>query len=100
MPRFVPLVAVLFLAPLGRGEPPSAEPIHQWIRDLDDSSYRKRDEATKQLRQAGPDGVADLAKAAKPGSTESPDRAMRALGEMAAGSDAKAEAAARRQLRR
>src|SRR5262249_60645176 len=71
-----------------------------WMRDLDDSSYRKRDQAAKQLRLAGAEVAAALAKAAKTGSAETSDRTMRILGEMADGDDVKAEAAARRQLRR
>lgn len=100
MPRVFPILVLLSFTAICRAEPPSAEQIQQWIRDLDDSSYRKRDQADRQLRLAGPDVAAALAKAAKTGSSESSDRAMRILGDMADGPDAKAEAAARRQLRR
>jgi hypothetical protein len=100
MPRMVSFLVALSFTTICRAEPPTAEQIQQWIRDLDDSSYRKRDQADRQLRLAGPDVAAAIAKAAKTGSSEASDRAMRILGDMADGPDAKAEAAARRQLRR
>jgi hypothetical protein len=100
MPRVFPLLVLLALTAICRAEPPSAEQIQQWILDLDDSSYRVRDQAAKQLRLSGAEVAAALAKAAKTGSAETSDRTMRILGEMADGDDAKAEAAARRQLRR
>src|SRR4029079_10645911 len=58
------------------------------------------DQAATRLRAAGPDVAPALAKAAKTGSPEVADRALRILGEMADGPDQKLEAAARRQLRR
>jgi hypothetical protein len=100
MPRLFPLLVLLSFTAICRAESPSAEQIQQWIRDLDDSSYRVRDQAAKQLRHSGAEVAAALAKAAKTGSAETSDRAMRILGEMADGDDAKVEAAARRQLRR
>lgn len=100
MARFVAVSVVLLLAAVVRADPPSPDQIQQWVRDLDDSNYRTRDLAARHLRLAGPDVAAALAKAAKSGSTETADRALRILGEMADGADPKAEAAARRQLRR
>src|SRR4051794_39332532 len=99
--RRLPALAVLLLAAAaGRADPPSAEQIQIWVRDLDSSSFRTRETAAKQLSQAGADAAPALAKAAKAGSAEVSDRALRLLGEMAEGNDAKAGAAARRQLRR
>lgn len=84
----VPVIAV----------PPSSEQIQEWIRDLDHAKFRVRDAAARRLREAGADAAPSLAKAARTGSTESSDRALRLLGEMFEGTDARAQAAARRQL--
>lgn len=100
MRRLPALVVLLLVAATGRADPPTAEAIQNWIRDLDSSTFRTRETAAKQLRQAGADAAPALAKAAKTGSAEVSDRALRLLGEMAEGNDAKVEAAARRQLRR
>src|SRR5262249_52388104 len=95
------IFAVLFLAAgTGRADPPTADEIQAGIRDLASSSFRTRDEAAGKLRLAGLEAAPALAKAAKTGSAEVTDRALKLLGEMAEGSDPKAEAAARRQLRR
>src|SRR5437773_543207 len=100
MPRLVPLLVAILFTTTVRAEPPSPEQIQHWINDLDDSNYKKREQAAKGLHLAGPDATAALGKAAKTGTAETTNRAMRILGEMVSGSDAKAEAAARRQLRR
>ncbi len=100
MSRLVAILVIALFAASIRSEPASDQQIRDWIRNLDDSSYRKRDQAAKHLQQAGPAAVAELAKAAKKGSAEVSDRAMRILGSLADGSNAKAVAAARRQLRR
>jgi Leucine-rich repeat (LRR) protein len=95
----IPIVALLWAANV-RAEPPTPEQIQQWIAELDHSNFKTREQAAKKLRQAGPDVAAPLAKAAKTASVEVADRALRILGEMADGNDAKAETAARRHLRR
>src|SRR5262245_51360940 len=101
MCRFLfPVAALLGSVAAVRADPPTADQIQAWIRDLDNSSFKTRDQAMHGLRRAGPDAAAPLAKAARNGSTEVADRALRLLGEMADGSDAKAEAAARRHLHR
>ena len=100
MRRLLASAVLLFAAAAGRADPPTADEIQGWIRDLDSSSFRTRERAAKQLKQAGADAAPALAKAAKAGSPEVSDRALRLLGEMAEGNDAKTEAAARRQLRR
>jgi hypothetical protein len=97
-----PLALAVFLVAAvgGRADPPTADEIQGWIRDLDSSSFRTREAAAKQLKHAGSDAAPALAKAARTGSAEVSDRALRLLGEMAEGNDSKAETAARRQLRR
>lgn len=100
MRRLVVLSVLLFAPAVGRADPPTAEQIQGWIRDLDSPAYKTRDEAARHLRAAGAEAAPALAKAAKSRSTEVADRSLRLLGEMAEGNDAKAEAAARRQLRR
>jgi Leucine-rich repeat (LRR) protein len=101
MCRFLlPTAALLLSVAAVRADPPTADQIQSWIRDLDSSTFKTRDLAMRGLRQAGADAAAPLAKAARNGSTEVADRALRLLGEMADGSDAKAEAAARRHLHR
>src|SRR5829696_1661431 len=100
MRRSLAAATVLLLAGPGLADPPTAEQIQGWVRDLEDSNYRTRDQATQKLRQAGADAAPVLARVARSGKVEAADRALRLLGEMADGSDAKAEAAARRQLRR
>jgi Leucine-rich repeat (LRR) protein len=98
--RTLALAVILLTAAAGRSDSPNVDAIQGWIRDLDSSSFRTRETAAKQLKQAGADAAPALAKAAKTGSAEVSDRALRLLGEMAEGNDSKAEAAARRQLRR
>jgi len=101
MSRFLLLATILLVAVAdGRADPPTAEQIQIWIRDLDSSTFKTRDAATSGLRRAGAESAAPLARAARTGSAEVADRALRLLGEMAEGPDAKAEAAARRHLRR
>ena len=100
MRRPLAIAVVLLAATAGRAEPPTAEQIQGWIRDLDSPAFRTRDQAARQLRLAGPAAAPALAKAAKTGSAEVADRALRLLGDMADGPDPRAEAAARRQLRR
>lgn len=90
----------LLAAAAGRADPPTADEIRDWIRDLDSPTFRTRDEAARKLRLAGSDAAPALAKAARTGGAEVSDRALKLLGEMAEGKDPKAEAAARRQLRR
>src|SRR5262245_6601605 len=79
---------------------PTVDQLREWVKDLDSPNFRTRDQAARRLRQAGADAAPELAKAARKGTTEVADRALRILGEMAEGNDATAEAAARRQLRR
>ncbi len=79
---------------------PKVDPIPAWIADLDSANFKKRDEASRQLAEAGESAVKPLAKIARAGSAEASDRAMRILGAMADGSDAKAELAARKELRK
>jgi|SoiMethySBSTD1v2_1073268.scaffolds.fasta_scaffold201983_2 hypothetical protein len=93
-------IALAMTTPAVLADPPTAEQIKDWIRDLDSSNFKTRDQAARGLRQAGADATAPLARAAKTGTAEVSDRALRILGEMADGSDAKVETAARRQLRR
>jgi Leucine-rich repeat (LRR) protein len=100
MRRLLALTVLLLAATAGRADPPTAEQLQGWIRDLDSPAFRTRDQAARQLRLAGPDAAPALAKAAKTGTAEVADRALRLLGDMAEGPDPKAEAAARRQLRR
>src|SRR6478672_2866399 len=100
MRRSLATAAAFLLAGPGLADPPTAEQIQAWVRDLDSPNFRTRDQATHKLRQAGPAAAPVLAKIARSGNVEAADRALRLLGEMADGSDAKAEAAARRQLRR
>jgi Leucine-rich repeat (LRR) protein len=100
MRQFLALAVLVFVAATGRADPPTADQIQGWIRDLDSPSFRTRESAAKQLWLAGADAAPALAKAAKAGGAEVSDRALRLLGEMAEGNDPKAEAAARRQLRR
>jgi Leucine-rich repeat (LRR) protein len=100
MCRLLASAVFLLAAAAGRTDPPSADEIQGWIRDLDSSAFRTRETAAKQLKQAGADVAPALAKAAKTGSAEVSDRSLRLLGEMAEGNDPKAETAARRQLRR
>ena len=100
MPRGLAIAVFVLAAGPVAGAPPSAEEIQAWVKDLDSPSFKTRDLAARNLRQAGPDAAAALAKAARTGTVETADRALRLLGEMAEGPDAKAEAAARRHLRR
>jgi hypothetical protein len=100
MRRLLPAAILLVAAACGRADPPTAEQLQAWVRDLDSPNFRTRDEAALKLRRTGPDAAPALAKAAKTGGAEVADRALRILGEMADGPDPKAEAAARRQLRR
>jgi Leucine Rich repeat len=102
MPRALLATTLYFaLASPAWAEPaPTAEQLRDWVKDLDSSSYKTRDQAARRLRQAGPDAAPVLAKAARSGTTEVADRALRILGEMAECNDAKTETAARRQLRR
>lgn len=94
------LPAVLLLVAGLRADPPTAEQLQRWVRDLDSPAYKTRDQAARQLRQAGADAAPVLAKAARTGSPEVSERAMQLLGEMADSPDEKLEAAARRYLRR
>jgi Leucine Rich repeat len=100
MYRLLASAVMVIVAAGGRADPPSVDEIQSWIRDLDSATFRTRDEATRKLRAAGADVAPALARAAKNGTAEAADRALRLLGDLAEGPDAKAEAAARRQLRR
>jgi Leucine-rich repeat (LRR) protein len=100
MSRYLITVVVFLAATTAYADPPTADQIQAWIRDLDSSKYRVRDRAARQLRDAGADAAAPLAKAARNGSAESSDRALRLLGDMIEGNDTRVEIAARRQLRR
>jgi hypothetical protein len=100
MPRALLTAAVLLIAASAARPEPTTVQLRDWVRDLDSSSYRTRDQAAQRLREAGADAAPVLAKAARSGSSEVADRALRLLGEMAEGKDPKAEAAARRHLRR
>ena len=94
-------IGLLALAPLARSQPtPKADPIRDWIADLDSPRYRVRDLASTRLAAAGVDAVKPLAQVVRKGSPEAADRALRILGEMADGPDPKTEAAARKELRK
>jgi hypothetical protein len=80
--------------------PPKAYPIQDWIADLDSPRYRLRDLASTRLAAVGVDAVKPLAQVVRKGSPEAADRALRILGEMADGPEPKAEAAARKELRK
>ena len=80
--------------------PPKADPIREWIADLDHPRYRLRDRASTRLAAAGVDAVKPLAQVVRKGSPEAADRALKILGDMADGPDPKAEAAARKELRK
>ena len=95
-----PAVLLVAVAAVGRADPPTADELQAWIRDLDSPAFRTRDESARKLRLAGADAAPALAKATKTGGAEVADRALKLLGDMAEGKDPKAEAAARRQLRR
>src|SRR3954447_2997431 len=100
MRRLLAPAVLLVAAALGRADPPTADELQAWIRDLDSPTFRTRDDAARKLRVAGSDAAPALAKAAKTGSAEVADRALKLLGDMADGADTKAQAAAKRQLRR
>ncbi|HVK10783.1 MAG TPA: hypothetical protein VM597_18590 [Gemmataceae bacterium] len=94
-------VGLLAVVSLARAQvPPKADPIRDWIADLDNPRYRLRDRASSRLAAAGVDAVKPLAQVVRKGSPEAADRALKILGEMADGPDPKAEAAARKELRK
>jgi hypothetical protein len=102
MDRLLLSAVALLLASgvLHADSPATSEQIQGWIADLDSPRFRTRDRATRELQKAGPDAAAALAKAARNGSAEAADRALRILGDMTEGADKKTEEAARRHLRR
>src|SRR5262249_55043689 len=100
MPRALLATAVLLVAACPARTDPTAEQLRDWVRDLDSSSYRTRDQAPNRLGGAAADAAPVRATAAGSGSSGAAERARRLLGEMAEGKAPKAEAAARRQLRR
>lgn len=93
-------VVVLFASMSCPAAEPTAEQISKWIEDLDSPMFRVREAAQANLSKVGTAAVAPLAKVARHGSAEASDRAMRILGTLADGPDAKADAAARRELRK
>ena len=91
---------LLLTLPAPSQSPPKADPIRDWIADLDSPRYRVRDQASIRLAAAWVDAVKPLAQVVRKGSPEAADRALRILGDMADGPDPKAEAAARKELRK
>src|SRR5262249_39163550 len=100
MPRALLATAVLLVAACPARTDPTAEQLRDWVRDLDSSSPRAGAEAAKRGGGAGADPPRVPARPAGPGWGEVADGPLRLLGEMAEGKAPKAEAAARRQLRR
>jgi hypothetical protein len=102
VPRYLLAMTGLLVgaAPVISQPPPKPNPIQDWIADLDSPRYRVRDLASTRLGAAGVEAVKPLAQAVRKGSPEAADRALKILGEMADGPDPKAEAVARKELRK
>ena len=85
-----------------RSQAKSATPaeIARWIRALDADRFRDRQQATKQLEQAGPRAFGALVKAAQGDSAEVTARALRILTKAFRSSQAEVKAAAKTSLER
>jgi hypothetical protein len=97
----VVLGACLLVTKLGAqeaAEPPSAERIRQWIRELDDDRFSVRLAATRSLITAGKGAVAAVAEAAEGGSVEVTERAFAVLRELFLSPDASTVTAAKAAL--
>src|SRR5262249_27625035 len=82
-----------------KGEtPPSAAQIAQWIRQLDDDSFRVRESATQRLLDAGKAAMEAVTAAANGQSLEATHRAVRILDGWAASADVATARAAREAL--
>ena len=53
MRRLLAPAVLLVAAATGRADPPTADRVQAWIRDLDSPTFRTRDEAARKLRLAG-----------------------------------------------
>lgn len=76
-----------------------AAQIQEWLSQLDHPRYRVREQATKNLQDAGRAAAKPLFKVARHGSSEASDRAMRILAFLADSPDPQVEEAARSVLR-
>ena len=57
MRRLLAPAVLLLAAAVGRADPPTADELQAWIRDLDSPTFRTRDEAArKRLAGPGPEG--------------------------------------------
>jgi hypothetical protein len=78
--------------------PPSEKQIAQWIRRLDDDSFKVRESASKHLLQSGKAAISAVAAAAIGDSLEVTERALRILDELASSTDVSTARAAKEAL--